>query len=528
MNHTHTLRRLTGLTSVLGLAVLSTGAFAQFTQGNIVVSRIGDGVTTLSGVGSLVSLVEYTPAGTLGFILPMPIAAVGSNHRLVDSGTATSDSRIKLSQDGRFITVPGFDADLLTPAITSTASATVNRVIGLVSLSGTIDTTTALNDAYNANNFRSVVTIDGSSFYTAGTSSTTTTATAGIRYTTLGSTTSTQIAAAPNNTRVVDFYGGRLYFGTGATGFYGLNTFDTAIPTASGATAANLFTATSGTGNPSQYDFFFASPTVVYIADDRANTGGGGIQKWTFDTTVTPNAWKLRYIIKGVSTFGASSLTGTVNPNGTVSLYAVSGTAANNTLGSVTDNLADVADPGLALTSIATAGANYVFRGVAAINPVISGTITLQAVPDPSATTVPVPPVSLTLKNGTTILTASAQLPANGRYYFNGFAGASYQVGAKGDRQLRKVVSTNTAAGSTTVNFTNLLTGDANGNNTVDVDDLTVLLTRYNTHIGDGSYDLSPLADLNYNGTIDVDDLTLLLNNYNTTGASLKPGKGRR
>ncbi len=59
--------------------------------------------------------------------------------------------------------------------------------------------------------------------------------------------------------------------------------------------------------------------------------------------------------------------------------------------------------------------------------------------------------------------------------------------------------------------------GDVNGDNKIDVDDLTLLLNVYNTRAGDGHYTAE--ADLSGNGTVDVDDLTALLTNYNVTGA---------
>ncbi len=87
---------------------------------------------------------------------------------------------------------------------------------------------------------------------------------------------------------------------------------------------------------------------------------------------------------------------------------------------------------------------------------------------------------------------------------------------AKGDRWLRqKKASTLSAAGSPGAAFA-LLAGDANNNNVVDVDDLTLLLNLYNTAAGDGLY--LAAADFTGNGTVDVDDLTLLLHNYNTNG----------
>jgi hypothetical protein len=42
---------------------ISLAVNSQFTPGNIVVSRVGDGITALSNASAQVQLVEYTTAG---------------------------------------------------------------------------------------------------------------------------------------------------------------------------------------------------------------------------------------------------------------------------------------------------------------------------------------------------------------------------------------------------------------------------------------------------------------------------------
>ncbi len=85
----------------------------------------------------------------------------GANFRLVASGSATSEGLITRSADGHRIVLTGYDAALGTAGIASTASATVNRVVGLVDGSGNVDTTTAVGDVLSGNNIRSAATVDG-------------------------------------------------------------------------------------------------------------------------------------------------------------------------------------------------------------------------------------------------------------------------------------------------------------------------------------------------------------------------------
>ncbi|WP_164066534.1 hypothetical protein, partial [Serratia marcescens] len=77
---------------------------------------------------------------------------------------------------------------------------------------------TSLGDAYNGDNIRSAVSLDGQRFYTAGNiSGASQNATGGVRTTTLGASSSTQVAgsAGPglstSNINRVDIQNGQLY-----------------------------------------------------------------------------------------------------------------------------------------------------------------------------------------------------------------------------------------------------------------------------------------------------------------------------
>src|ERR1043166_59290 len=113
---------------------------AAFTAGNLVVYRVGDGGTALSGNAAAVFLDEYTTGGTLVQSIAMPTAVNGSNKRLTASGTATSEGFLTRSVDGNYLIVPGYDTNVGTATITTSASATINRVIGRVDAAGNVDT----------------------------------------------------------------------------------------------------------------------------------------------------------------------------------------------------------------------------------------------------------------------------------------------------------------------------------------------------------------------------------------------------
>ena len=89
------------------------------------------------------------------------------------------------------------------------------------------------------------------------------------------------------------------------------------------------------------------------MSDDRT-TGGGGIQKWTFDGTT----WNLAYTLSPGSTTGIRHLLAIEAPAGVV---LVGGTTdSHNSIVRVFDT-----GDGSAITTLVPAGTNIAYRGVA-------------------------------------------------------------------------------------------------------------------------------------------------------------------
>jgi hypothetical protein len=338
------------LVSILSLGAVVAGAAAgMFTPGNLVVTRFGDGSASLGTTATATFLDEYTPSGTLVQTIPMPTAVGAYGRALTNSGSATSEGFLTRSVDGRYLTLMGYDAAPGTAAIAATLSTNVNRIVGRVDALGVYDTTTALSDAYSASNPRSAVSTNGTDLWLTGNGSPT--SSAGVRYTTFGSATSTQLSTTPTNVRVANIFGGQLYTSSASGAFQGVSAVGTGLPTTSGQTTTLLpgFPTASG---PSSYDYYFADASTLYVADDRA-APNGGIQKWLFNGTT----WALSYTLTGTN--GVRGLTGTTDGLGNTVLY---GTMATSPLTS----LVTVTDLGVSstFTTIATAGTNTAFRGV--------------------------------------------------------------------------------------------------------------------------------------------------------------------
>jgi hypothetical protein len=191
--------------TVVALGTGPAAAASGFSAGDVVVYRVGDGSTTLSGSGAPIFMDEYSPTGTLLESVPLPTTANGADNAIVASGSATSEGGLTLSADGRYLVATGYDAAVGTSGLSSSAAASVPRTIARVDAAGDVDTTTALTDFADGNNPRSAVSQDGSEFWVGG-------AAGAVRYATLGATTSTSLVASTyKNVRQLEIADGQLY-----------------------------------------------------------------------------------------------------------------------------------------------------------------------------------------------------------------------------------------------------------------------------------------------------------------------------
>ncbi|MBK7440555.1 MAG: T9SS type A sorting domain-containing protein [Bacteroidetes bacterium] len=316
------------LFSVMGL-FKQTYAQTAFTAGNIVVVRVGDGTTSLVNTGNPVYLDEYTTSGTLVQSIALPTTVSGANKRLILSGTATSEGALTRSADGSAIVLTGYDAATGGPSLSGTTAASVNRVIGLVYADGTVNTTTALTDFASANNPRSATTTNGTDLWMAG-------GAGGIRYASLGGTTSNDLSSATlANVRVVQVFDNQLYFSTASGTTYRVGTVGTGLPTSGLQTLSHLSGIPAATGSP--YGYFMADLDgipgidVIYVADDGANA----LRKYS----LVAGTWTLNGTI-GVDADDYRGITGTVNGS-SVTLFCTikggSGATGGGQLVTITD-----------------------------------------------------------------------------------------------------------------------------------------------------------------------------------------------
>jgi len=428
-----------------------------------------EGTLQLSGSGLYLTLMGYGVSA----------AAFDANPTLFGTGSSTN----ALGQSG---------------SLTGQSYTAVPRVVALIDAYGNINSSTALYNIFNTNNPRSIYTTDGvTSAYVSG-QGTGCDLTGGVFFTPLGAPNSapTPITggdAAPTascissgytgslvaqDTRDVQIYNNTLYISIDSTegksdnrsliGTLGTppatSLFSPTAPPTGDTGGPNLITGlgnTGGTGketittngntlnagkqiNLSPNNYFFASPSVLYVADSgnpkqtsaTSALGDGGLQKWTNSSADGSGTWSLAYTLyqglnlvantSAAGTTGLYGLTGTVS-GGTVELYATNYTINDldpTYLYGISDMLSFTNASQAAsesFTQLAAAPSDSNFKGVS-----FAPTAPTPVTPTINWTA----PAAITFGSAlsSTQLDATASVP--GTFVYNPTAGAVLQAGA--------------------------------------------------------------------------------------------------
>ncbi len=452
----------------------------QYTPGDLVLSIYGDGANTgtytLDQAAPIV-LEEITPTGMVvsQLVLPQTTYTLNGVTEYAISGEyqSASEGLLTLAENGQSLTIIGYGVTATafdaadgatiygttalgqTSSLTSGTSTPVPRVIADIGCNATIDTSTALYNIFNTNNPRSIVTVNGTTFYVSGQGNGAD-GTEGVFLADDGDGSATPIYNTLTDTRDVEIANGQLYVSIDSklNNGGGLYDFGSTLPTTAtaptdlpGIGATVLLT--SGTANtvnaadigqsvnlsPEQY--FFADPTTLYIADGgdpkEGGLGDGGLQKWS----LVDGTWVLDYTLsEGLNmvpdtesdgTTGLIGLTGTVE-GGNVILYATNETVAETDqtyLYGITDTLSATTLPtDESFTLLETAAPDTLIRGVAfaptssSTIPEVSGTLTVSNTVTSSGLTVASGGEIIVLSGGTisaiTLLSGASAVISSG------------------------------------------------------------------------------------------------------------------
>lgn len=330
------------------VAMVAGSALAgPFTQGNLVVFRAGNGSAALSSAATNAFLDEYTPSGVLVQSIAMPTSVSGANKRFVTSGNSTSEGELARSANGRYLTLGGYDADLGTASIGTSSTASVLRVMARVGSDSIVDTSTTTT-SFSGGQIRGVVSNDGGQMWATGGNS-------GVQYAAFGASSSLQINTTSTNNRNINIFGGQLYFSSASAALRGVAALGTGLPTTAGQTNAPL-AGTAVNTSSSGYDFAIISSTLMYMADDSAAAGLGGLQRWELQA----GTW-VRTQTYGLANGGRiRQLTTTTDASGNNVIYVTSLDSSNVT---TIQSLVDLG-AGSSFNVVATGGANTIFRGI--------------------------------------------------------------------------------------------------------------------------------------------------------------------
>lgn len=260
------------------VAIASVGSYAYaapFASGNIVVYRIGTGVSAPTSASTAVFIDEYTPSGTLVQSIALPTAASAGINPLTASGSVSGEGLLSRSADGRFLVLSGYAAAPGVASIAGTSATITPRVVGLIDATGAINTSTALTDFSTANNARSATSLDGTQVWVAG-------AGGGLRYATIGASTSTQLSTTLSNLRQLEIFAGQLYVDTSSGTAVRIGAVGSGTPTVTGQTISNLPGITLS-GSPYAFALVHLGTSVaglntLYVADDAL-----GVLKYSFN-----------------------------------------------------------------------------------------------------------------------------------------------------------------------------------------------------------------------------------------------------
>lgn len=309
--------------------------FAQTTE-SLSILRVGNGSTALTTSAAPVFIDQYTINGDLIKSIPLPTTVKGLNKRLTLSGNTPGISSLEgglsISQDGRKLVLFGYDAAPGLANVSTTSSATVKRVVGIIDGNGNINTTNAL-DIYNGVRVGSAVVNDTSIWLTGGS--------ANIYHAIVrdtnppvfrGGNVKSLAAKSGANIRI---FNGQVYVSQISDSALSVITaLGTGLPASPPQTLTSLpgmsIVGPISNGDRTGREFFFAKvggKDVLYAANTGTNRGIG---KYSF----VGGNWVYNGSITGVGYLG---LTGKVSGD-TVQLYAITFGSGSSRFVSIMDN----------------------------------------------------------------------------------------------------------------------------------------------------------------------------------------------
>lgn len=346
---------------------------AQYTPGNLIVLKTGDGTTTLGATATNVTLVQLKTDGTRVDSIAVPSTG---NNKLVLLGNSYLDGALRLSQNGQYVTFAGYDAN--AGATSGLTLSNTNKVIARVGVDGVVDLSTKIVQPGDSVRIGSVITDNGTNFWFNLASTKIPAIPFPICYAPYGTVSlPTPVSDSRTNWRSVNIIGGKLYSNVSNQLLsLGTNLAEVTNPAAP-LTSVALFSHNS-TPSPTfngygyvMFDMDAAEPgfDVAYVLSQGSNTTRGLVKSikvngvWNTGAALTNLDVRSPLPTNFTNPGGLIDIAGTIVA-GNPTLYVTRGTGANNSIVSITDSSGYAAAIKPAYTTIARAGDKYAFIGI--------------------------------------------------------------------------------------------------------------------------------------------------------------------
>lgn len=322
-----------------GALLIASAAAQVIPTGSVVVLRVGDpNGLALSSDAHPVFLDVYdsqTNALTTTIEIPSSASNPPATPSFCQTGFSFTEGGLSLSSDNRYLILAGYDRTIGLSSPSSESSATTPRVVATVdTLTGFVDTSTQLVDAFDAGTFRGAASDDGQRFWVSGNGG----GGGSVRYVAnAGATTSLDIVQGPSNGRWLGIYKGQLYMTAASTSAsaQGVLQIGTGLETQlTTATVLNGFPLTQQIADGAPHGFWFADDQTLYVADDSGFAGGQncGVQKWTESN----GTWTRQYVLTTGTGNCAVGITGIVR-DGVPEIWFTDAAGTANSLYKVVD-----------------------------------------------------------------------------------------------------------------------------------------------------------------------------------------------
>ncbi|MDB6122213.1 MAG: hypothetical protein JWQ71_1206 [Pedosphaera sp.] len=334
--------------SVVALTISNNLTLAR---SNLMVIRVGDGAQSLILNGNSMYIDQFKTTGTYVNTITIPesgsssMITIGLNN--VDGGNSgsISGSGLTRSKDQRFIVMAGYNTNIgYASNLKDSTSGAVPRGIATIDSNGqyTLRVADTNFSGFSQQYWRCGVT-DGTNNFWGGAGA------AGAYYFGFGAPASV-VETNFLNLRFMGLYNGDIYCVSAVSGNNGvlkLNGMPTSL-----STATVLFPGTTGSSDLEVN----AAGNLIYVADDRIASNGGGVQRYDFDGS----NWTLTYTMTNGLPRGVRYLTADFSGANPV-IYAVSKELENDN-----NRIVMIEDTGSASvgTTLASAGVNQTFRSV--------------------------------------------------------------------------------------------------------------------------------------------------------------------